>query len=268
VQRHPVHHVRWPDPGRPGAVEQGGGLPAAGQPVARGGGRALPQLRLDPDEPAGHGRAAPLQVPPGAADLGRDHRIAAGRGGRPVRGGAAAMRLDPAHLEHARKVADAVLYEGYLLYPYRRSAQKNRTRFQFGVLMPPPYRAVDEHEPSASRTECLVECPPEAEIDIGLRFLHLQRRTAQRIDPGSGAASDTDTLSVDGTEYGSFDEAVEREQHLHGLVADLLDVDTELRFEVNQAERAEELTGQDGAPAGRLIRRCEALAGAIVARAE
>ena len=178
------------------------------------------------------------------------------------------MTADPAHLEHARKVADAVLYEGYLLYPYRRSAQKNRTRFQFGVLMPPPYRAVDEHEPSASQTECLVECPPDAEIDIGLRFLHLQRRTAQRIDPGSGAASDTDTLSVDGTEYGSFDEAVEREQHLHGLVADLLDVDTELRFEVNQAERAEELTGQDGAPAGRLIRRCEALAGAIVARAE
>ncbi len=177
------------------------------------------------------------------------------------------MTADPAHLEHARKVADAVLYEGYLLYPYRRSAQKNRTRFQFGVLMPPPYRAVDEHEPSASQTECLVECPPEAEIDVGLRFLHLQRRTAQRIDPGSGAASNVDTLSVDGTEYGSFDEAVEREQHLHARVTDLLDVGTELRFEVHQAEQAEELTGQGGAPAG-LIRRCEALAGAIVASAE
>ena len=72
------------------------------------------------------------------------------------------MTADPAHLEHARKVADAVLYEGYVLYPYRRSAQKNRTRFQFGVLMPPPYRAVDEHEPSASQTECLMECPAGA----------------------------------------------------------------------------------------------------------
>jgi hypothetical protein len=30
------------------------------------------------------------------------------------------MTADPAHAEHARKVADAVLYEGYLLYPYRR----------------------------------------------------------------------------------------------------------------------------------------------------
>jgi hypothetical protein len=178
------------------------------------------------------------------------------------------MTADPAHAEHARKVADAVLYEGYLLYPYRRSAQKNRTRFQFGVLMPPPYRAVDSHEPSASQTECLAECPPDAEIDIGLRFLHLQRRTAQRIDPGTGEASDVDTLAVDGTEYGSFDEAVEREQHLRGRVAELLDVGAELRFDVGESLQAEELTGQDGAPAGRLIRRCEALAGAIVARAE
>src|SRR5215472_4318467 len=178
------------------------------------------------------------------------------------------MTTDPAHLEHARKVADAVLYEGYVLYPYRRSAQKNRSRFQFGVLMPPPYRAVDEHEPSASQTECLIECLADAEIDIGLRFLHLQRRTAQRIDTGSGTASDVDALVVDGAEYGSFDEAVEREQHLHGRVVDLLDADTELRFDVGESQQAEELTGQDGAPAGRLVRRCEALAGAVVARAE
>ena len=179
-----------------------------------------------------------------------------------------AMTADPAHTEHARKVADAVLYEGYLLYPYRRSAQKNRTRFQFGVLMPPPYHAVDEHEPSASQTECLVECPADAGIDIGLRFLHLQRRTAQRVDPGTGTASDVDTLSVDGTEYASFDEAVEREQHLHCRVAELLDGDTELRFDIGESQQAEELTGPDGVPAGRLIRRCEALAGAVVARAE
>jgi len=38
--------------------------------------------------------------------------------------------------ELARKVADAVLYEGYLLYPYRASAAKNQARWQFGVLLP------------------------------------------------------------------------------------------------------------------------------------
>ncbi len=178
------------------------------------------------------------------------------------------MTADPAHLEHARKVADAVLYEGYLLYPYRRSSQKNRTRFQFGVLMPPPYRAIDDCEPSASQTECLVECRDDARVDVGLRFLHLQHRTAQRIDPATGEASDVDAVLVDGTEYGSFDEAVEREQHLSGRIADLLDADTELHFDIPASEEAEELTGPGGAPAGRLVRRCAPLNGALVVRAE
>jgi hypothetical protein len=178
------------------------------------------------------------------------------------------MTADPAHLEHARKVADAVLYEGYLLYPYRRSSQKNRTRFQFGVLMPPPYRAIDDCEPSASQTECLVECRDDAGVDIGLRFLHLQHRTAQRIDPATGEASDVDAVLVDGAEYGSFDEAVEREQHLSARIADLLDVDTELDFDIPASEEAEELTGPGAAPAGRLVRRCAPLNGALVARAE
>ena len=68
------------------------------------------------------------------------------------------MRPDPAHLEHARRVADAVLYEGYLLYPYHQSARKNQVRFQFGVLMPPAYGEIDACEPSASQT-CGVRQP-------------------------------------------------------------------------------------------------------------
>ena len=64
---------------------------------------------------------------------------------------------DQAALDHARQVADAILYEGYLLYPYRASAQKNQDRFQFGVLMPPAYAQVDPGSrpparPSASWT--------------------------------------------------------------------------------------------------------------------
>jgi len=36
----------------------------------------------------------------------------------------------------AQQIADVVLYEGYVLYPYRASSDKNRVRFQFGVLAP------------------------------------------------------------------------------------------------------------------------------------
>ena len=56
----------------------------------------------------------------------------------------------------ARAVADAVLYEGYVLYPYRASARKNQLRWQFGVLGPAGVRrgrrlrAIVAAAPSAS----------------------------------------------------------------------------------------------------------------------
>jgi hypothetical protein len=79
-------------------------------------------------------------------------------------------------LEQVRTVADALLYEGYLLYPYRASAQKNQSRFQFGVLMPAGYS--DPSERSALHTECLVEARDDAPVDLLLRFLRLRRQNA------------------------------------------------------------------------------------------
>ena len=55
-------------------------------------------------------------------------------------------------VEAARAVADAVLYEGYVLYPYRASAAKNRVRWQWGVLMPADVVAVDPSERSTARS--------------------------------------------------------------------------------------------------------------------
>ena len=37
------------------------------------------------------------------------------------------------------RIAKAVLYEGYMLYPYRPSAVKNQQRFNFGVVYPQSY---------------------------------------------------------------------------------------------------------------------------------
>ncbi|HEV2450843.1 MAG TPA: hypothetical protein VGS62_02820 [Streptosporangiaceae bacterium] len=79
-------------------------------------------------------------------------------------------------------MADAVLYEGYLLYPYRRSAQKNQVRFQFGVLMPPAYSAVDPSEASASQTECLLEYRDGAVVWVLARFLHLRGDEADDLE--------------------------------------------------------------------------------------
>ncbi len=82
-------------------------------------------------------------------------------------------------LDQARAVADAVLYEGYLLFPYTRSALKNRSRFQFGVIMPHGY--ADPSEPTAMETTLL--CRREnagAQIEITARFLQFDQSATER----------------------------------------------------------------------------------------
>lgn len=84
------------------------------------------------------------------------------------------------NIEHVKEIANAVLYEGYLLYPYRQSAIKNRTRWTFGVVYPREYsEANGSIEPWAMHTECLVQGQPnDITFDVTVRFLHLLLRTA------------------------------------------------------------------------------------------
>ncbi len=178
------------------------------------------------------------------------------------------MRPDAAHLEHARKVADAILYEGYLLYPYRGSAQKNQMRFQFGVLMPPAYRECDPYERSAFQTECLVECPDDARVLVMVRFLQLQRRIVQEVPHRGGEPRDVGALEVDGTEYTPWDEAAERQQQAAAEVGALLRRDRNVEFHIGAGQAAEDLTDAAGRRAGRLVRRWAALDGLIRLSAE
>ena len=86
------------------------------------------------------------------------------------------------NLEQVKEIANAVLYEGYLLYPYRQSAIKNRTRWTFGVVYPREYSEANGGiEPWAMHTECLVEGKADdITLDISIRFLHLLVRTVAR----------------------------------------------------------------------------------------
>ena len=59
-------------------------------------------------------------------------------------------------LSLARAVADAVLYEGYLLYPYRASSQKNQSRWQFGILGPPGAAEAGSGEEPDMFADCLL----------------------------------------------------------------------------------------------------------------
>ena len=179
------------------------------------------------------------------------------------------MKLETAHLDQARMVADAVLYEGYLLYPYHQSAQKNQARFQFGVLMPPAYGTVDPTEPSASQTECLVECADDAQVLVNVRFLQLQRRSVVQVQPGSGRTRDVASLTVDGTDYTAWDEAIERERQICAEVCELLSGDLALTLHVEPGETTQDVVvASTGRMAGRLVRSWSAIDGVIRLQAE
>jgi hypothetical protein len=85
------------------------------------------------------------------------------------------------------KIAAAVLYEGYILYPYRATAIKNRQRWNFGTLYPRIYaEAQRPEEPFRLISECLLVPGNNASLDIKVSFLQLlpQPRTSSNLaDP-------------------------------------------------------------------------------------
>ena len=93
--------------------------------------------------------------------------------------------------ELARKVADAVLYEGYALYPYRASSTKNQFRWQFGVVAPRAWSEGGGGEPWAMQTECLLASEGAAALKIAVRFLQLQVRPAAGAAPWEEGAERT-----------------------------------------------------------------------------
>ncbi len=76
------------------------------------------------------------------------------------------------------KVVNAVLYEGYILYPYRASSKKNRERFTFGRVYPEDYSVAQKGaEPCLMQTECLArDESKDALVAISVRFLHPMAR--------------------------------------------------------------------------------------------
>ncbi len=105
-----------------------------------------------------------------------------------------------------RRIADAVLYEGYLLWPYRKSALKNQQRFTFGGVYPPAW-----DDRSCIQVQVLLEGSEDAEVEIRVRFLHMVKRQVLKNSPLSALAEPVEELEADGERWVSWDEAVERE---------------------------------------------------------
>ena len=113
-------------------------------------------------------------------------------------------------MDPVRAIADAVLYEGYMLWPYRRSATKNQRRWTFGGVYPRGHSERHPDDAWTMRTECLLEGGPDARFTVAVRFLHVVAR--QVLCDGEPV----DELTLDGTRHLSCDEASERELAIEG----------------------------------------------------
>ncbi len=164
-----------------------------------------------------------------------------------------------ANWSRARAVADAVLYEGYLLYPYRANSRKNQSRWQFGVLGPQGAEDAGIGENDMLSAQVLVQPRGDASVSGIVRFLHLQHRSAERT-LGDGTFEPVDELVASPRSWLSWDEAVECEVPL-GLIP-LTSLPRTVDISIPAGIDIEDVDG------GRLVRSRQQLRGQIAVSAE
>ena len=164
--------------------------------------------------------------------------------------------------ETARTVADAVLFEGYVLYPYRASSRKNQARFQWGVLTPRAFSEAEGSERWAMRTECLVAPGASPAVSVRVRCLHSQRRRIEKV-LGSGFAA-VESLEVDGTLHVDWDEAIDESVDVPPFPL-LLDGQSERvqKFSLGGGTESEKMRADDDTVVGRFVRHREPISGLV-----
>ncbi|MFC5834524.1 hypothetical protein [Nonomuraea insulae] len=147
-------------------------------------------------------------------------------------------------MDHVRQIARAVLYEGYLLWPYRESSLKNRHRWTIGGVHPEAYGRAHEGNAWRMRTECLLEAEPGDSVEVCARFLHVLTRET--------------TLAAGARDCG--EEAREREVSVTGLVVgDLLEAPVTTDIALSAGCRYEPPDEQDAT----VVRRWHGLRGRV-----
>lgn len=172
------------------------------------------------------------------------------------------------NFERVQEIAEAVLYEGYMLYPYRPSSVKNRQRFNFGVLGPPSYCAIQTgSEASFLKTECLLRTTPSTRVTVKARFLHIVQRLVRKVD-AAGSAEYVDRLEVSGRVYQPWQEAEEQSYICEAVDPASLQTGRTMEFSFPAGESVEQLHDAEGKLAGEIVRQWQSLAGSLILRAE
>jgi len=176
------------------------------------------------------------------------------------------------------KIATAVLYEGYILYPYRPSSVKNQQRFNFGALYPESYSLTGGGTDAwTMQTECLIVGTDVTTLELKIRFLHLLTREVGELanpqhelqDGGELDYSPVATLEVGDRIYQTWQEAVDREISPASFnLSELVTQPQRLTFTFPAKEEIEPLREADGQVVGVLVRKQQTIEGAIELSAE
>jgi hypothetical protein len=157
-------------------------------------------------------------------------------------------------VDAVRRIADAVLYEGYVLWPYTRSALKNRQRWTFGGVYPRGHsepRGGDD--PWEMRAQVLVEGDRAARVEVGVRFLHIVWRQVH-----DEAGLPVDDRVVDGERLLTWEEATERQVAVPAATLEDLGEGVRVAVDVPAGRESD----------GPVTRSWEALEGIVELRAE
>ena len=174
-----------------------------------------------------------------------------------------------------RNIVDAVLYEGFNLYPYRPSAKKNRQRFTFGRAYPRAYSLAQNW---AERFEITTECLASSQdgrgrIEVSVCFLQVVAREVLKLpepithlpetfDPTSLEA--VAELELEGQYYATWQEATEREVSLPiTMLADLWVGPRQKAFDFAASTELEPVRNNRGFISVLIRRRQEALSGTV-----
>jgi hydrogenase maturation protease len=169
------------------------------------------------------------------------------------------------------RLAAAVMYEGYLLYPYRLSV-KNVRRWTYGTV-PPRVHAEGAGEPEKCRmqSEVLMQGDDGATVGADIRFLQVQQRTVGRRGektPGEEFPR-VGSLDVSGILHVPWQEGFEREVKLGPIRAKrLMDRPERREFRWPAERRREFLWNASGEVVGDVLRESNAVRGRVEMSAE
>lgn len=170
------------------------------------------------------------------------------------------------------KIAEVVLYEGYLLFPYRRSAIKNQQRWTFGGVYPREFsEAGGGDDPWSMQTQCLVVGDANTELEVKVRFLHVaNRRVSQNTD---GAPQFVERLQIGDYVHTPYEEAAERTIEISSKdqpirLADLFNGTRRVEIAVPEATESEPLLDAAGEAVGAVVREWRPIRGFIEIEAE